>query len=213
VLVRVAAIFVGLPGSKTVRDGVIFTGGAKSAVESAFLRFDNLEGDGQGDLRRHGGRDRAVCVYIAEHYAWWKSAHALDLGYGAFCENLTVEGTREEEIYIGDQFRTGEALVQVALPRDPCRTLDLLTGIPGIWKLARDSGRCGFHMRALEEGLIRRGDALELVRRHPDGIPVSAVLDLYHGRSTDPELARRLSVMPDFAEQGKKDIAARLAGR
>ena len=208
---RIAAVFVGMPGPRTGRNTVVFTGGAKTAVESAFLRFENFEGDGQADRRHHGGKDRAVCVYIAEHYAWWKSNHGLDLGFGAFCENLTVEGALEAEICIGDQFRAGEALVQVTLPRDPCRTLDALTGVSDLWILARDSGRCGFHMRTLREGIIRRGDAFEPVRRHPEGIPVSAVLDLYHGRSRDVELARRLSAMPDFAEQGKKDIAARLA--
>lgn len=208
---KVVALFTGLPRSQTVPDGAFFTGGVKSRVESAFLGFGNFEGDGQGDLRHHGGRDRSVCVYIAEHYAWWKSAHGLDLREGAFCENLTVEGAREEAVCIGDVFRAGEALVQVSLPRDPCRTLDRLTGIPNLWKLARDSGRCGFHMRTLEEGVVRTADAFELVRRHPEGITVAAALDLYHGRSRDRVLARRLEEMPEFAQQGKREIAARLA--
>lgn len=206
----IVAVFVGMPRSQAAGNTTVFTGGAKTGVESAVLRFDNFEGDGQADRRHHGGRDRAACVYIAEHYSWWKQAHGLDLQPGAFCENLTVEGAREEEIFIGDVFRAGKALVQVTLPRDPCRTLDKLTGVPDLWILARESGRCGFHMRTLEEGLVSRGDAFELVRRHAAGIPVSAVLDLYHGRSQDRELARRLSAMPEFAEQGKRDISARL---
>ncbi len=209
---KVAAVFVGMPRSVTVADGTLMTGGSKSAVDAAYLRIDNFERDGQGNLQYHGGKDRSVCVYVAEHYAWWKSAHGYDLGYGAFCENLTVEGAREDEVCIGDIFRTGEALVQISLPRDPCRTIDRLTGIHDLWIQARDSGRLGFHMRTLEEGLVRRGDAFEPVHHHPEHITVAAVLDLYHGRSHDLELARRLARMPEFADQGKRDIAKRLAG-
>jgi MOSC domain-containing protein YiiM len=205
---KVTAVFVGMPRSVPVADGTLLTGGAKSAVEAALLRFDGFDGDGQGNLRYHGGRDRSACVYVAEHYSWWRSAHGFQLSYGAFCENLTVEGAQEDEICIGDVFRAGQALVQVTLPRDPCRTLDRLTGIPDLWIRTRDSGKCGFHLRTLEEGLVSVGDAFDLERRHLDGITVAAVLDLYHGRSSDRALARRLAAMPEFAEQGKRDISA-----
>ena len=208
---KVAAIFVGIPRSVPVADGTFTTGGSKSAVKAAFLRFNNFEGDGQANLVHHGGKDRSVCVYIAEHYDWWKTARGYELPYGAFCENLTIGGVREDDVCIGDVFRVGQATVQISLPRDPCRTLDRLTGIPDLWIQARDSGKLGFHMRTLEEGLVTTGDAFELIRGHPDRITVAQVLDLYHGRSQDRELARRLTRMSEFAAQGKKDIAGRLA--
>jgi MOSC domain-containing protein YiiM len=210
---RVAAVFVGMPRSVTVAGRTLFTGGAKASVEEAFLRFDSFDGDGQGNLQMHGGRDRSACVYVAEHYDWWKSSHGFELIPGAFCENLTVEGAGEDHVCIGDVFRVGHALAQVSLPRDPCRTLGRLTGIPGLGSLARESGKCGFHMRTLEEGLIRVGDAFELVRRDHNGITIAMTLDLFHGRSKDNVLAHRLALMPEFAEQGKKDIARRLAGK
>jgi MOSC domain-containing protein YiiM len=203
----IVAVFTGKPAERPVPKGTLFTGGVKDRVEEASLGFDGFQGDGQGDLRHHGGRDRSVCVYIAGHYAWWKSAHGFDLREGAFCENLTVEGVDEGTVCIGDVFRAGRALVQVTLPRDPCRTLDLLTGVPDLGKLARDSGRCGFHMRTLEEGNVRAGDPFELVRRHPAQITVAAALDLFHGRSADTVLARRLIDVPEFGGKGKRQIA------
>jgi MOSC domain-containing protein YiiM len=209
--VKVAAIFVGMPRSVTAGDGILVTGGSKSAVKDAFLRFENFDGDRQGNLRHHGGKDRSVCVYIAEHYLWWKSVYGHELPYGSFCENLTLEGVSEDSVCIGDVFRAGQAMVQVSLPRDPCRTLDRLTGIPGLWIRAGDSGKLGFHMRTLEEGLVSTGEAFELLGRHPDRITVAEVLNLYHGRSQDRNLATRLAQMPEFAEQGKRDIARRLA--
>jgi MOSC domain-containing protein YiiM len=208
---KVAAIFVGMPRSVTVADGTLVTGGSKAAVEEAFLRFENFDGDGQGNLRYHGGKDRSVCVYISEHYRWWKSVYGYELQYGAFCENLTLDGVHEDAVCIGDVFRIGQAVAQISLPRDPCRTLDRLTGIPDLWIKARDSSKLGFHMRTLEEGVVSRGDIFELVRAHPDHITVAEVLDLYHRRSQDRELSRRLALMPEFADQGKRDIARRLA--
>jgi MOSC domain-containing protein YiiM len=206
-------MFIGVPRKEHLPGGTLLTAGAKTTVEEAFLGFDNFDGDRQANLRHHGGRDRTACVYIASHYEWWRSAHGMELRPGSFCENLTIAGIAEDTVCIGDVFRAGEALVQVSLPRDPCRTLDRLTGIPGLWKLARDSGRCGFHMRTLEEGLVRKGDQFVLVRRHPAGITVAAALDLSHGRSRDRDLARRLDEMPEFAKQGKGLIAEMLAAR
>jgi len=209
--VRVTAVFVGKPRTVAAHGSSLYTGGAKAPVSSARLNLEGFEGDGQGNLQHHGGRDRTVCVYPAEHYAWWKS-QGLDLPFGVFCENLTVEGAQEDQLCIGDVFRAGGALVQVSLPRDPCRTLDQLSGVPGLHVRARESGKCGFHMRTLEQGEIRAGDAFELVRRHERGITVAAVLDLYHGRSRDRQLAGRLDGMAEFAAQGKLDIARKLAG-
>ena len=206
----IVAVHVGMPRIETRRSGELFTGGAKSAAASAVLRMGGFEGDAVADRHHHGGPDRTACVYPAEHYEWWKSAHGWDLSPGAFSENLTVEGAREEEICIGDVVRIGEAMTQVTLPRDPCRTIDRLTEISSLHRLSRESGRCGFHMRTLEEGVVRVGDVFEIVRRHPAGVSVAAVLDLYHGRSRDRLLMGRLLEMPEFAEEGKRELTRRL---
>lgn len=206
----VASLHVGIPRSESRRSGTLFTGGAKASVPGAMLRFDGFEGDGVADRRHHGGPDRTACVYPAEHYAWWNSVHGYELLFGAFSENLTVEGVREEEICIGDIVRIGEALTQVTLPRDPCPTIDRITDIPSLHRLARESGKCGFHMRTLEEGLVRAGDSFELVERNPERISVAAVLDLYHGRSADRALRKKLQNMPEFADEGKRELTRRL---
>jgi MOSC domain-containing protein YiiM len=205
--VRVAAIFVGKPRTVAAPGGTMRTGGAKTRVEAAFLGMGGFENDGPANLKYHGGPDRSACIYPLEHYPWWKSAQGWDLAPGAFCENLTIEGAREAEVCIGDTFRVGQALLQASIPRDPCVTLDKLTGIPGLAARARETGRCGFHLRTLEEGLIREGDAFELVQRHPEGFSIALALDLFHGRSRDRGLAARLTAIGEFAQQGKGMIA------
>jgi MOSC domain-containing protein YiiM len=209
---RVVALFVGKPRTVKAPGGTLYTGGMKDSVEAARLNWDGFEGDGQGNLKYHGGPDRTVCVYAEERYAWWRAENSCDLRFGSFSENLTVQGAVEDAVCIGDIYRVGEALVQVSLPRDPCRTIDKVSGIDGLWLKARDAGACGFHMRTLEEGLVKADSAFELVQRHPEGITVAMALDLYHGRSRDAELAGRLCRMQEFAEEGKKAVAARVAG-
>jgi MOSC domain-containing protein YiiM len=206
----VASLHVGTPRRQMFPSGTLVTGGAKASVAGAVLRFDGFEGDGVADHRHHGGPDRTACVYPAEHYAWWSSVHGCTLQFGAFSENLTVEGAREGEICIGDIVRIGGALARVTLPRDPCPTIDRITNIPSLHRMARESGRCGFHMRTLEEGLVQAGDIFELVERNAAGISVAAVLDLYHGRSSDRGLLQRLQDMPEFADEGKRELVRRL---
>jgi MOSC domain-containing protein YiiM len=206
----VVSVHVGMPRSEMRRDGKLYTGAAKASVSSAMLRLDGFDGDGVADRRHHGGRDRTVCVFPSLHYEWWRTVKGIDLEFGAFAENLTVDDIEEGDICIGDIVRIGAALAQVTLPRDPCRTLDRITEVPSLHLVARESGRCGFHMRTLEEGLVWRGDTFELMERTPANVTVSAVLDLYHGRSNDRALLLKLQSMPEFAEEGKRELARRL---
>jgi len=56
----------------------------------------NLDGDRQSDLVKHGGPLRAVVHVPSEHYAFWRTElPGTDLPWGAFGENLTIEGLVE----------------------------------------------------------------------------------------------------------------------
>src|SRR5258707_6235383 len=72
---------------------------------SVQLNALNLEGDGQADLKNHGGPFRAVLAYSAEHYPVWRTELNMpDLPYGAFGENFTISGLDENTVSIGDIF-------------------------------------------------------------------------------------------------------------
>jgi MOSC domain-containing protein YiiM len=206
----VLSIHVGTPRSRTRFGRTFRTGGIKDSVHSVELTREGLVDDAVANLKYHGGPDRTVCVYPSEHYAWLRAEHGHALDYGAFSENLTVDGADEGSLLIGDIVAIGTARVQITLPRDPCRTIDQITGIGGLHLLLQAAGRCGFHMRTIEPGTMRVGDAFRVVERSPAGISVAAVLDLYHGRSADRALYARLCAMPDFAEEGRREIARRL---
>ena len=100
---RLVSINVGLPREVTWHGKTVLTSIWKEPV-SGPVRVStlNLEGDRQADLSVHGGTDKTVYVYPAEHYSYWHSQlSGAELSWGAFGENFTTEGLLEGTIYIG----------------------------------------------------------------------------------------------------------------
>src|SRR5438874_6242727 len=119
---KLISVNVGLPREvishkKSVRTG-IFKRPVAGRVE---VRTLNLEGDRQADLTVHGGPEKAIYAYPAEYYHFWREQFPeMDLPWGMFGENLTVEGLLDEIVHIGDRFQVGSAHVVVTQPRVPC---------------------------------------------------------------------------------------------
>jgi MOSC domain-containing protein YiiM len=122
----------------------------------------NLEGDRQADLRVHGGVDKAVYLYPAEHYEAWQTELDRLLAFGHFGENLTISGILEDRVRIGDRLRIGGALLEVTEPRVPCFKLGIKMSDQRFLRRFLDSGRSGFYCCVLEEGLIEAGQSIEL---------------------------------------------------
>ena len=140
------------------------------------LRSMNLEGDGQADLKGHGGVNRAAYVYTIENYDFWKNElDRDDFSYGQFGENFTVEGMREDQIHVGDIFRVENALVQVTQPRIPCFKLGIKMNMARFPKLFLASGRVGFYLRVLEEGEVGAGDVVDRVWNDPNRMTVREI--------------------------------------
>jgi MOSC domain-containing protein YiiM len=166
----------------------------------AMLRTLNLEGDGQADLTVHGGRDKAVYAYPAEHYPLWRAElPETALPYGMFGENFTTEGLDETTVNIGDEFRIGAARVVVVQPRQPCYKLGLRFGRADIIKRFHQSRRTGFYLRVLEEGEVGAGDALELLKRDEGEVSVADINRLYFWDKDDLETLRRAIQVESFA--------------
>jgi MOSC domain-containing protein YiiM len=68
----------------------------------------NLDSDKQADLSVHGGPEKAVYAYPAEHYDYWRrELPNQTFSWGQFGENLTTEGLVEDALYVGDHLRAG----------------------------------------------------------------------------------------------------------
>ena len=194
---KLLAVNVGRPRSVPYRGGVVSTGIYKEPVAGpVWVRRLNLEGDGQADLKVHGGEHKAVYAYPFERYAFWsRELRRNDLGYGQFGENLTVEGLLEEQVHIGDVYRIGAALLQVSQPRSPCFKLGVRMGDAAFVARFAAANYTGFYLRVLEEGRVQAGDAIARVEQAKDSISVRDAFRLRHGAGgTRAEYARAAQV-------------------
>src|SRR6266700_1977581 len=164
---QVISVNVGQPREVIWKGQIVETGIFKKAVEGRIaVRRLNLEGDRQADLTVHGGLEKAIYAYPAEYYHFWREQFPeMDLPWGMFGENLTVEGLLDETVHIGDRFRVGSAHVVVTQPRVPCYKLGLKFGRDDILKRFLQSGLTGFYFAVLKEGEVAAGDPIRLLHR------------------------------------------------
>jgi MOSC domain-containing protein YiiM len=170
----------------------------------------SLAGDTQADLRVHGGPDKAVCIYPAEHYASWRRdqpEHVAMLVPGGFGENLTTVGLDENTICIGDVLRVGSALLQVTQPRQPCFKLALRFADPHLPRAMQRTGRSGWYARVLEDGLVENSSPIIVAKRLNPTWPVSRLVRVIAHRSVTLEEMAELSDLPGLAAQWRR-IAA-----
>jgi MOSC domain-containing protein YiiM len=196
------SVNVGEPREVRWRGKPVLTAIFKEPVEGRVpVRRLNLDGDLQADLRAHGGLDKAVYAYPAEHYAFWQAELGRELPWGQFGENLTVEGLPlEGAVAIGDRYRVGTAELVVTQPRLPCFKLGIRFGDQHMVKRFLAAGRTGFYLRVEREGEVAAGDEVVLLERDPAGVPVAEVTRLYAHDRDDVDAVRRVleaEALPD----------------
>lgn len=183
----------------------------KGPVESAAVGPLGLEGDEQADLAVHGGPDKAVYAYSADHYPWWKARlPGVELPYGAFGENLTISGFDEEDACLGDVYRAGTARLLAIQPRLPCYKLGLRFGDPGMVKAFAQSMRLGIYFRVAEPGRVRRLDGFEKISEHALRFPVLGLARLYFDPALTREKARPALEHPALNDNWRDMLGSRL---
>ena len=123
------------------------------AVPEAEVTEDGLVGDGHCSSR-HGGRDRAVCLFSAEDQACLVREGVPCAQPGSLGENVLTEGLDFQSIRPGDHITLGaEVRLEVHDVRSPCATLKSLDKrFPDLLQ-----GRSGFVCRVLKGGRIAAG--------------------------------------------------------
>jgi MOSC domain-containing protein YiiM len=189
---KLISVCVGQPRQVDWKGKPVMTGIFKQPVnERVMMRSLNLDGDRQADLTVHGGAEKAVYAYPMEHYAYWRQELPdEELPWGAFGENLTIEGLSETSVNIGDRFRIGTAEVMVTQPRFPCFKLNLKFGRDDMVKRFLNSRLSGIYFSVVREGEVGAGDAIELVSRDENNITVADIVQIYV-REANEDLVRR----------------------
>ena len=192
---------------------VVLSGIAKSTVSAPGVRVGttNIAGDGQGDLRAHGGVDKAVYAYSHDHLSAWMH----EIGYGdgndaPFGENLSVSNLLEVELCIGDRWSWGDAVLEIAQPRWPCFKLGLHSGHRDLPARLIQTARSGWYCRVVAEGDAPTSGMLTLVHRDPDAPTVQETFRAAKGEVTH-ERAEAIMVHPRLAARWRDMIAGRYA--
>lgn len=173
-----------------------------------------LAGDAQGDLRHHGGPEKAIHQYPFEHYPAWEAEigpHPLLAAPGAFGENLSGQGWTEEAMCIGDVVRFGSALLQLSQGRQPCFKLNLRFGRADIARAVQATGRTGWYWRVLEEGDAQEGDALVIVDRPQPAWPLLRLITLLYRATGDRDGLAAMASLPELAHGWRALAERRLA--
>src|SRR5271167_1267019 len=198
---RLLSVNVGLPRDIMWQGRMVHTAVWKEPVQGRrIVRRLNIDGDGQGDLKGHGGEHRAVFVYQIDSYRYWREQlKKPDLGdpksFGQFGENFTIEGLPDDAVCIGDRYRIGSALFEVTQPRVTCYRVGIRMNEPRMAALLTSSGRPGFYFRVLEEGEVGAGDEIVKVGEAKERMTVAEINALlYSSNHPRDRLERALRI-------------------
>jgi MOSC domain-containing protein YiiM len=185
-VVRLVSVNVGQPRFVAWKGETVLTSIFKQPVTGPVAVVGtSLAGDRPADLKAHGGVDKAVYAYPAEHYTYWRQELDItDMPWGMFGENFTTEGLDEAAVRIGDRFAIGTAEFEVSQPRMPCAKLGLRFGRADMVQRFLRSRRLGFYLRVVREGVIEAGEPI----RRTVGDPVApSIADLALLETTERE--------------------------
>ena len=198
--VNIGSLNVVLRNGKKVKSG-IFKKPKQGSLEVNSLGF---EGDCQANKKLHGGIEKAICVYPAEHYEVWRNElRRPDLSYGDFGENLTTLGLLENEVCLGDRFRIGSAELVVTQPREPCVTLNARIGLIDLSARFKKSGRSGFYFSVVKEGTLSSGDIIKSISKEENRVSVSEFNQVINRAPEIEDIIHRASKVNDLPQKLK----------
>ncbi|MGU3496202.1 MOSC domain-containing protein [Xanthobacteraceae bacterium A53D] len=199
-------------GARGVPSGIVKT----PTPGPVHLSATGFASDEQGDLRYHGGPEKAVHHYPFDHYAAWQQeigAHALLAQPGAFGENLSTSGLTEEQAAIGDVFALGSAIIEISQGRQPCWKLNERFAVSGMARQVQVSGRTGWYYRVRQSGMVAPGDDLTLIDRHAPEWTVARVWRAFYVNALDYDELRLLAEHPLLAERWRTHAMRRIETR
>lgn len=203
---QILSVNIGNSGQVLIKNRPVETGIYKIPVSgpAAVTRY-GLEGDVRVEKREMGLEHSAVYAYPFEHYGYWQRELGRNEPFpmGQFGENLTVTGLLEEEVRIGDVFRFGNTVLQVAHPRIPCNKLNARMGLR-FASMFLASRKVGYYLRVLKEGTVTQGDSIELLERDEASPTMEEFVRVTHYEYWDvaalQHLLRARDLMPAWRE-------------
>lgn len=184
----------------------VTTGIYKTPTQHAiYLSEKGVRNDEVSDKNVHGGTFKACYLFSETHYYYWKNLYPnLDWHWGMFGENLTVAHLDETQIYIGDIYTVGEAIVQVTQPREPCFKFGVKFGSMDVLQQFIDYGYSGTYVRVLKPGFVNNGDTFELINRSKNSLTTFQLFNLLFSKQKD-EQALKLAINNEALPKDKRN--------
>ena len=172
-----------------------------------------VAGDGQADLSVHGGPDRPILAYCADHYPLWEKELGLtDMPFGGFGENFTIRGLDDRIVCLGDRYAIGDLRVEVSQPRQPCSKLARRWNNKGLPARVIQHVRGGWYFRVLEEATVEAGLTVELLDRpYPKWTIARAYHAMYQDQH-DQDANRELAELPPLSADWREYFLRRVEG-
>jgi len=209
---HILSVNVGSSREVTIKKRPVQTGIYKMPVTGpvTVTRF-GLQDDVRIEKRKMGLEHSAVYAYPFEHYAYWQRELGRDEPFpiGQFGENLTVTGLLEEEVRIGDVFRFGNTVLQVAHPRIPCNKLNERMGLR-FAPMFLASRKVGYYFRVLSEGTVKQGDSIELLERDENSPTMEEFVRISFYEYWDSEALQNLLQARDLMPAWQETIEDKL---
>ena len=181
------------------------------------LSLEGLAGDECGDKYHHGGLDRALHQYPSEHYAYWQEkygdtyAEKVNWQAPGMGENLSSIGMTEKNVYLGDRYQWGEAIIEVSQPRSPCFKLNKRWAIESLSVDMQGISRCGWLYRIIQPGMVSVDDPLKLITRVTNAMTINAVCETFFGDPLNKDKLLALREQSTLSESWMDKILQRLA--
>jgi MOSC domain-containing protein YiiM len=209
---KLLSVNVGRPRQIFHEGRMIHTGIYKTPVAGPVrVGALNLDGDQQADLTVHGGPSKAVYVYPAEHYVFWRRELSdIEFPFGSFGENLSTEGLLEKDLNIGDRLCVGTVELAVTEPRLPCYKLGVKFKRDDMVRRFLKSRRTGFYCAVLREGVLEAGDAIHFLSRDEHHVTVADITRLYAFDKSDYAAMRRAAEIRTLSESWRGYFRQRL---
>ena len=172
---KILSINTSLPKKINFKNKIVNTSIFKEPKNNELSVTKNgLDGDRQADLLAHGGINKAIYAYSYKHYEYWGNFLRKDFSeeYGLVGENLTIDDFDEKNIFIGDEFRISSATFKVTQPRIPCYKISIKMNEKNFMKYFIEYNYLGIYMKVINDGIIKKGDEIELTYREPNSMTI-----------------------------------------
>jgi MOSC domain-containing protein YiiM len=185
--VQVISTNIGEPQEFSFQDRTIRSSMHRRPVPGGIeIGFNQVQGDKFDAEKLHGIRETVVYALSSDFYPDFGSEIQRGMSAGVFGENLTMRSLDEKAIFVGDDYEVGTCRLRVTAPRSPCNRLNFAFQNAGAMQLFIKFNRPGVYFEVLQEGQIRPGDELKLLKSN--GAPFS-IHDIFQLWKTSREIA------------------------